>query len=110
LTGSPDIVPDEQGRALYRILQEALTNVMKHAGPVETTVTLAIGADAIRVRVDNAAPAEPRSEQEPVPGSQRGLVGIEERVGAYGGRLEHHPTSEGGYQVEVVLPLPAVSD
>lgn len=109
LTGSPDIVPDEQGRALYRILQEALTNVMKHAGPVETTVTLAIGADAVLVRVDNAAPAEPRSEQEPVPGSQRGLVGIEERVGAYGGRLEHHPTSEGGYQVEVVLPLPAVS-
>jgi signal transduction histidine kinase len=109
LTGSSDTVPDAQGRALYRILQEALTNVMKHAGPVETTVTLAIGADAVLLRVDNAAPAEPRSAQKPVLGSQRGLVGVQERVAAYGGTLEHHPTSEGGYQVEVALPLPAPS-
>jgi signal transduction histidine kinase len=109
LTGSPDMVPNEQGRALYRILQEALTNVMKHAGPVETTVTLAIGADAVVLRVNNAAPSEPRTTQEPVPGSQRGLIGVEERVAAYRGTLEHHPTSEGGYQVEVVLPLPAPS-
>ena len=38
-----------------------------------------------------------------------GLIGVEERVAAYRGTLEHHPTSEGGYQVEVVLPLPAPS-
>ncbi len=109
LTGSSGVVPDEQGRALYRISQEALTNVMKHAGRVETTVTLAIRADTVLLRVDNAAPLEPRSGQEPVLGSQRGLVGVQERVAAYGGTLEHHPTSEGGYQVEVVLPLPVLS-
>jgi signal transduction histidine kinase len=109
MTGSVDSIPNEQGRALYRILQEALTNVMKHAGPVSTTVTLAIGADAVQLRVDNAAPAEPgRSEGSP-PGSKRGLVGVAERVDAYSGSLKHHPTSQGGYQVDVVLPLQALS-
>jgi signal transduction histidine kinase len=107
LTGSSDMVPKEQGRALYRILQEALTNVMKHAGPVETTVTVAIGTDVVVLRVDNAAPSKPRPTQEPVPGSQRGLAGVKERVSAYGGTLEYHPTPAGGYHVEVLLPLPA---
>jgi signal transduction histidine kinase len=51
---------------LYRILQEALTNVMKHAGPVEATVTLAIGVDAIQLKVDNAVPSESRSDTAPI--------------------------------------------
>ena len=86
LTGPSGTVPDEQGRALYRILQEALTNVMKHAGPVETAVTLVIGADAAELRVGNAAPSKPKSARSPALGSERGLVGIEERVS----RLRRH--------------------
>ena len=103
--GSIGAVPDEVGRALYRILQEALTNVLKHAGAVQTAVTLAVGEDKVNLTVRNEAPTEPTPIEENSFGSGRGLVGVEERTTAYGGTLQHGPTPDGGYRLEVVLPF-----
>ncbi len=103
-------VPDEVGRALYRILQEALTNVLKHAGAVETAVTLAVGEDKVSLTVLNEAPTGLTPTDEESSGSARGLIGVEERTIAYGGTLQHGPTPEGGYCLKVVLPFAVESN
>jgi signal transduction histidine kinase len=83
----------------YRIVQEALTNVLKHAGVARATVHLSYGDDRVAIEVaDNGRGARPN-------GSGRGLVGMRERVTAYGGELEAGPRSGGGYAVRVALPL-----
>jgi len=103
MSGPIEQVPDEIGRALYRILQEGLTNVLKHAGAVETGVTLAAGDGVVTMTVQNEAPTGPVPSDRRSIGFGRGLVGVRERVAAYGGTLQHGPTPEGGYCLEVVL-------
>ena len=103
-TGSTGDVPQEVGRALYRIAQEALTNVMKHAGSVETEVSMDVTPSEATLSVRNEAPSQPRPASSPL-GSGRGLVGVRERVAAYGGTLSNRPTESGGYLLEVALPL-----
>ena len=82
-----------------------MTNVLKHAGAVETSVTLAVGEDEVSLTVRNEASTGPTPADEESFGSGRGLVGVEERTIAYGGTLQHGPTPEGGYCLEVVLPF-----
>ncbi|MBK3570402.1 sensor histidine kinase [Streptomyces sp. MBT62] len=84
----------------YRIVQEALTNVVKHAGPVDVLVSVC-GDDSglvIEVRNDPAAPGH-RS----VTGSGRGLVGMRERVAAFDGELAAGPRADGGWGLRAVL-------
>lgn len=89
--------------AIYRVIQEALTNTMKHAGPgASAVVHVRYDTDEVCVEVaDDGAGADRRTV---TPGSGRGLIGMRERVEAYGGELRSGPrTAEGGWQVSARL-------
>ncbi|WP_306326727.1 sensor histidine kinase [Streptomyces venezuelae] len=91
--------------AAYRIVQEALTNVRKHAGPdAEAEVSVVRVGRTVEITVlDNgAAPAAPA---EPPPHSGHGLLGMRERVGALGGTLTAAPRYGGGFRVQAILPV-----
>lgn len=89
----------------YRITQEALTNVMKHAGTVlEVVVTIRYGEGAIVVEVDDDGRGAAGSEGDGHHGS--GLVGMRERVAVFDGTLHAGPRPGGGYRVRAVLPIP----
>ena len=120
--GSPADGPvaSSSGRTAYRVVQEALTNVTKHARAAATTVTLdrrpgeidgddGRGAAQARrpllvVTVVNRRPVAAGSL---LPGSGAGLIGLRERVDLVGGRLTAGPTAAGGWQVRAVLPATA---
>jgi len=89
----------------YRILQEALTNVLKHARATSAAVQLDYLDDALDLRVTD----DGRSGAPVVPGSGQGLVGMRERVALYGGRLDAGPGDAGGFVVQARLPLVASS-
>ncbi|SFQ68823.1 Signal transduction histidine kinase [Amycolatopsis arida] len=103
--GEPRPLPDEVDRAAYRIVQEALTNVGRHAGSATATVCLGYGADTLTVRVDDDGAATPGSVA--APGT--GLTGMRERVAALGGRLYTGARQDGGFTVHAELPLGASS-
>jgi signal transduction histidine kinase len=89
--------------AAYRIVQEAMTNVLKHAGPVETTVRLEYAPDALELLIRNRGPIpNPNGD-----GRGHGLVGMRERVGLYGGSLRTGPDGDGGFTVHARLPFEA---
>jgi signal transduction histidine kinase len=99
---APDLPPGQQLVA-YRLVQEALTNVLKHAGPVRTLVTFRRLPDRICMEVFNETP--PGRVPETVR-SGHGLVGMRERVGMYGGMVQAGPV-EGGFRVMAELPVEA---
>ncbi|GAA3845265.1 sensor histidine kinase [Saccharothrix violaceirubra] len=98
-SGTAGPVDASIGHAAYRVVQESLTNVAKHAGRVETTVELAFTADRLLVVVTNDEPIVP-----PNPGTGMGLVGMKERVSLVGGTLTTGPRPDGGFEVRAVLP------
>lgn len=105
LTGSlPPAVGTPVQRALYRTVQEALTNVRKHAPGATARVELWQDGDDIGVTVTNTPPTRPSL---PLPGSRHGLVGLRERAEILHGALESGPTAEGGYRVRLRIPLSA---
>jgi signal transduction histidine kinase len=84
----------------YRIVQEALTNVLKHAGPATATVLIGYEGTALRLEIlDDGRGVNGRA----TPGGH-GLVGMRERVGVYGGSFEAGPRTGGGFRVAVRLP------
>ena len=89
-------------RAVYRILQESITNVIRHAGPTRVTIALDYGTDAVEVRVRNeGGPTAP-----PVTvGTGRGILGMRERCRLLGGELDAGPLPDGGFAVTARLPL-----
>jgi signal transduction histidine kinase len=88
----------------YRVAQESLTNVLKHAGAAPTTVALEYRPDNFVLRVRDRGP---RTAVRGVPaGSGHGLVGMRERAKLYGGTLTAGPLAEGGFEVVLTLPLP----
>lgn len=111
--GEPrDLTPSVDVSA-YRIVQEALTNVRKHAGPhAKATVSIDYGADALTVRVDDdgrgavtlAGSHAHRTEAGGDLGSGNGLVGMRERVAVCGGTLRAGPRTGGGWRVVATLP------
>jgi signal transduction histidine kinase len=101
--GDPRDLPAPVGRAAYRIIQEALTNVRRHAGPEATaSVRLGYHESELTVRVDDDGPGSPPTE-DTAPGV--GLRGMHERVAALGGSLETGPATGGGFRVHARLPL-----
>ncbi|WP_405063805.1 histidine kinase [Kribbella sp. NBC_01505] len=101
----PTDVPLSIGRTIYRIVQESLTNVHKHARGSSTEVLVFGGrGDGLTVRVTNVRPVAADSL---LPGAGAGLVGLRERVVLVGGRLTTGPTPAGGWRVEAWLPWPA---
>jgi signal transduction histidine kinase len=103
VTGDPRSLPPGLELSAYRIVQEALTNALKHAGRTRACAVVTVDASELRLRITNDASREsppPLSE-----GGGHGAVGMRERVGMYGGRLEAGRRPDGGYLVEVHLPL-----
>ncbi|MFG3258579.1 sensor histidine kinase [Streptomyces sp. NPDC048172] len=101
VVGPASALPPAVQVSAYRIVQEALTNVRKHAGPVPVRVELLASDAELTVRVENAAPPgapPPRS-----PGSGLGLVGMRERAALFGGTLRAGPTPEGGWRIEATM-------
>jgi signal transduction histidine kinase len=86
----------------YRIVQEALTNALKHAGGAHAIVYVRYGAESLELEiVDDGAGLSP----EPVASGGHGLVGMRERVALYGGRLDAGRRASGGFAVRVLLPI-----
>jgi signal transduction histidine kinase len=95
------------GVAAFRLVQEALTNVQKHATGASATVTWSTDGDEVEIAVTNARPPSehPHSLHAPPAGSGLGLVGMLERVLAAGGSLVSGSTADGGFRVAARLPL-----
>jgi signal transduction histidine kinase len=105
--GIPRPLPAGTDLAAYRIVQESLTNVTRHAGPdANATVRIAYGAAELTVEVmDNGKGLEPPSAAATQLRPGRGLVGMRERVAALGGELTAAARPGGGFRVEARLPL-----
>jgi signal transduction histidine kinase len=104
VTGEVAALPPAASLTAYRIVQEALTNVVKHAPGARATVRVQAGRDGVLITVDNdrgtGGPAGPPG------GARHGLVGMNERAAAFGGSLDAGPVAGGGFQVTAFLPLP----
>jgi signal transduction histidine kinase len=95
-------LPSAVDNTAYRILQESLTNVIRHAGPTRVTIALDYDTDVLRVRVADEGGAD-TAEQQIEPG--RGIVGMRERCELLGGQLTAGPRPHGGFEVTARLPL-----
>jgi signal transduction histidine kinase len=101
IEGRRDDVPAAVERTAYRIVQESLTNIARHAAAATADIRIDCRPDALLIRVDDDGTASPDSA--PKPGV--GLLGMRERVTALGGRLDAAPRSEGGFTVRAELPV-----
>jgi signal transduction histidine kinase len=101
VSGEERPLPPGVDRAAFRIAQEALTNVARHAGGASATVLIGYGDDALTLQVDDDGPGGAPSSD----GSGRGLTGMRERAAALGGRLDAGPRPGGGFRVRAWLPL-----
>jgi signal transduction histidine kinase len=120
VTGDAAAVPATAALTVYRIVQEALTNVVRHAPGAEAAVRIRIGPDGVRIRVTDTGPASgahraagpARPAAGPARGArpaaagagQHGIAGMRERAAAFGGTLEAGATT-GGFQVTAFLPV-----
>ena len=103
--GRPHALEPGLGLAAYRIVQEALTNVLKHAGPATpTTVVLEWGDAALGVVVRDGGAPVPSSALPRQDGVGHGVVGMRERAALYGGDVLVGPADDGGYAVQARLP------
>ncbi len=118
VTGQPRTLPPGLDLTAYRVVQEALTNAMKHAGRAAAVVTLDYREDAVVVDVsDNGgrdhrpgrAASSVRTSPAGVAGSGRGLLGLRERLSLYGGEFDAGPRPAGGWRVRATLPDVAVA-
>jgi len=114
VSGQERPLPPDVDQSAYRIVQEALTNVGRHAGlaagggpagggQVSASVHLCYAPDALTVQVDDDGDGEGASARPAGPGL--GLIGMRERVSALGGRLHAGPRARGGFRVRAELPL-----
>ena len=85
----------------YRIVQEALTNALKHAGEARATVRVRYSPDQLEIEVADDGAGAPAA----VTGGGHGLAGMRERVALYGGRLDAGRRGDRGFTVRVVLPI-----
>ncbi|WP_031009980.1 sensor histidine kinase [Streptomyces sp. NRRL F-5727] len=102
VTGPPRELPSGIGLAAYRVVQEALTNAVKHAAGATAAVTVEYGPGRLRVEVTDTGG---RPGPGAAAGNGRGLIGLRERLAVYGGTLATGRRLTGGYRVEALIPL-----
>ncbi|MER6567866.1 histidine kinase [Streptomyces sp. NPDC001093] len=100
-TDLPDDLPPTIQRAVYRTVQEALTNVRKHAPGARAIVHITHADGTIRTTVANSAPTRPALL---LPGAHHGLIGLRQRAELLGGTISCGPTPDGGYELNLELP------
>lgn len=104
VTGPTRPLPPGLELAAYRVVQEALTNTVKHASGATAAVTIEYGPEQLRVEVTDAG-GQPGAGAHA--GSGRGLIGLRERLAVYDGTLNTGRRLTGGYRVEALIPLEA---
>jgi signal transduction histidine kinase len=106
VTGDPDRLPPAVGLCVYRIIQEALTNVVKHASPARAAAQVMIGPGLVRVDVTDDGPGRLSGDGESAGTvSGHGILGMRERAAALGGTLAAGPRAERGWEVIASLPV-----
>ena len=116
--GTPRPLPAGTDLAAYRIVQESLTNVTRHAGPASATVLVRYGPDDLTVQVDDDGSGVPSASGRQATDSDRqdrrpggnGIRGMRERVAALGGELTTGPRPGGGFRVQARLPIDESGD
>jgi signal transduction histidine kinase len=98
--GDPMPVSPDVEVTAYRVVQEALTNAIAHAGPCRVTVTLGYSVDGLDVQVSDDGSGRPGTSR-----GGYGLAGLAERVAAVGGSVTAGPRASGGFTVRALLPL-----
>jgi signal transduction histidine kinase len=101
LTGNLDAVPPGVELSCYRIVQEALTNTLKHSGARNAWVSVHGDHHQVTVQVRDDGPGQAPAG----PAGGQGLIGLSERAAAYGGTLSAGPAPGGGYLVQAALPV-----
>ncbi|MFF1440657.1 sensor histidine kinase [Streptomyces sp. NPDC058295] len=109
VTGAVRELPQGVELSAYRIVQEALSNTLRHAPGAGARVEIGYVLGGLGLRIVNGAPPNP-SLVKPSPGAGHGITGMRERVGMLNGEMTAEPTPTGGYEVTVFLPVPAVSE
>jgi signal transduction histidine kinase len=102
LHGAAVPVPAGVGMAAFRIVQEALTNVARHAGRASVVIQVTYGENALTVQVDDNGPGPAWA---PMPGGGNGISGMRKRAAALGGELQAGQRADGGFRVRAQLPL-----
>ncbi|MFJ2576773.1 histidine kinase [Kitasatospora aureofaciens] len=102
VTGERRAVPPGIELAAYRVVQEALTNTVKHAGGSAAEVAVEYAPDHLRVEITDTGG---RPTGAAATGNGRGLIGLRERLAVYGGTLHTGPRPRGGYRVKALIPL-----
>ncbi|WP_327314845.1 sensor histidine kinase [Streptomyces sp. NBC_01235] len=104
ITGAPFALPPGVDLCVFRVIQEALTNVMKHAPAANASVTVHYDEAAVRVRVtdDGQEPVLAGTTEGP---AGHGLIGMRERAGIYGGTVTAGPGPQGGFEVALTVPV-----
>jgi signal transduction histidine kinase len=105
VTGHERSLPPAVDLTAFRIAQESLSNVLRHAGAASAVVTLGYERDCITVQVENDEDGHASPPVESPNGPGHGIVGMRERVAAIGGELEARLRPEGGFRVFARLPL-----
>ncbi|MEZ7154958.1 sensor histidine kinase [Streptomyces sp. MAD19A] len=100
-TGEVGELPSMTDKALYRVVQESLTNTIKHAPKSRVTVRLDYTPEDVRVTVRNGPPS--RAPQRDRPQGRRGLIGLDERTRLVGGEFHAAPLADGGFEVRARL-------
>ncbi len=106
VTGAVRELPQGVELSAYRIVQEALSNSLRHAPGASARVEIGYVLGGLGVRVVNGPMPEP-SLVKPSPGAGHGITGMRERVAMLGGEMTAGPTEDGGYEVAVFLPVTA---
>src|SRR5262249_30055485 len=112
ITGTPRPLPEGVDLSAYRIVQEALSNAMRHAPGAAVQVTLDYGDAALVVEVHNDCPPRggtAEAQDGAGEGGRHGIIGMRERATMLGGRLQAGPTEKGEFLVTAALPLDAGS-
>lgn len=98
-----DGIPQAVALSAYRIVQESLSNAMRHAPGSAVALEIHSAGEEVRLRVANGPGSSPGGPA----GAGQGLVGMRERAALLGGSIEAGPAPGGGYQVTATLPVPA---
>jgi signal transduction histidine kinase len=113
VTGQREEVSAGMALAVHRIVQEALTNTLRHAGPVPAVVRVHVGEDTVEVVVRDRGPsagsAPPSYPETGSPGAGRGLVGMRERAALFAGSVDAGPHPDGGFEVRATLSRDSIT-